>query len=265
MKKIITTALLFLVILINAQSDQFTYKLSGITTVKIETDTKIKITATSGNELSISESETEHKKHHYNEKRSKKLAEKTKGLTAIYPGGKDDANGLGFSIEKEGKTLNIVDLKSHIKRHGLFMSLPKNINVVFKTPNLGAIEVIGLTSEIEASTNVGFIKLKDVTGPITVNANTGNVNVEFTKVNQSSPITIYSNVGEIDVTMPAVTKANLELKTSGTFYTNFEIETPKKDGLKAVRGRQRIESTLNNGGVQIKLRSNLGNIYLRKK
>ncbi|WP_299676908.1 hypothetical protein [uncultured Tenacibaculum sp.] len=268
MRKLITIATLLLMSVAYGQKKSFTYKLQGIKTVKIDTDTKVKITASGTNELIIKEKgydnhcgdcEHDQDKHH------KSLKEKTKGLKAIYPGGEDSTDGMGFSIEKSGNVLNIVDLLSHVKRNNLFITLPKNINIIFDTPNLGAVEVIGFTSEVEAKTNVGAIVMKDVTGPITVNANAANVNIEFSKVNQSSPITIFSNVGEIDVTIPENTKANLDLRTRGTFYTNFDIEMPKKDGLKAVRGSQKISSALNNGGVQIKLKSTMGNIYLRKK
>jgi len=35
--------------------------------------------------------------------------------------------------------------------------------------------------------------------------------------------------------------------------------------MKNVSGIKRINSSINNGGVKIKLRSSMGNIYLRKK
>ena len=261
MRKLITVAVVLLASVVYGQTKTFNYKLQGVKTVKIDTDTRVKINAGKSGELIITE-----KNYQYaSDENMKSLEEKTKGLKAIYAGGDDNTDGMGFSIEKKGDILNIVDLRSHIKRSGFSMSLPKDVNIIFTTPNLGAVEVTGFTSEVEAATNVGEIIMKDVTGPITVNANTALVNIIFSKVNQGSPITISSNTGEIDVTIPANTKANLDLRTRGTFYTNFDIEVPKKDGLRAVRGNQKISSKLNNGGVQIKLKSSMGNIYLRKK
>ncbi len=268
MRKLITITALLLLAVVYGQKKSFTYSLQGVKTVRIDTDTKVKIAASGTNELVIKEkrdNDEEHCEDCDDDQNHKSLEEKTKGLKAIYPGGEDTTNGMGFSIERKGDVLHVIDLLSHVKRNHLDVTLPKNIHIIFTTRILGAVEVVGFTSEVEAKTNVGNIIMKDVTGPITVNANTGNVNIEFVKVNQSSPITIFSNVGEIDVTIPENTKANLDLKTRGTFYTNFEIEMPKKDGLKAVRGSQKISSALNNGGVQIKLKSTLGNIYLRKK
>ena len=262
MKKIITTAIILLTLVVHAQSKKFTYNLKGITNVKIDTDTKVKLTATNKSELTISNRyENEYCgdcKHDQDDAYAKKLEEKTKGLTAIYPGGKDNTNGFGLSVEKEGTTLVIIDLKSHLQRSGLSISLPKNINITIDTGNLGSLEMTGFTGEVEAKTNTGLIKMTDVTGPITAHSNVGNINIEFSKVNQSSPITISTSVSEIDVSIPGSTKANLELNTQGTVYTNFDIEVPKKDGLKAVRGSKKITSALNSGGVKIKLKSSLG-------
>ena len=107
--------------------------------------------------------------------------------------------------------------------------------------------------------------MKNVTGPITIDANVAKVNIDFDVVSQKSPITISSSVSEIDVAIPADTKANLELKTQGTVYTNFDFEIPKKKGLKNISGRKSIISSLNGGGVKIYIKSSMGNIYLRKK
>lgn len=65
--------------------------------------------------------------------------------------------------------------------------------------------------------------------------------------------------------MLKVANGNLELKTNGTVYTNFDIEIPTKKGMKNVSGAKKITSAINNGGVKIKLKSSMGNIYLRKK
>lgn len=281
MRKIIALIVLVLSITLNGQDKSYKHSLRGVKTIQIITNTKTNIIAGGSNELIISEKKhshhnnnehSEHNEHcescHYDsndEHENKSLKDKTKGLTAIYPGGKDDANGLGFSLRKEGSKLIVNDLKNYYNRGKLSFTFPKNINIIVNTGNLGALNVTGFTSEVEAKTITGNIKMKDVTGPITAHSNVGRVFIEFTKVKQNSPITISSSTSEIDVTMPANTKANLELKTNGTVYTNFDIEIPKKNGMNSIGGRQKIVSTLNNGGVQIKLKSSLGNIYLRKK
>lgn len=269
MKKIFII-LLFVSTIVSAQKKDFNYALTGIQKVVLSSDTSIKIEVGPTKELILSDTKNKHDDHdkhdnHFPNKDSKTKENKRKGLTAVYPGGKDDTNGFGFSLSKEGTTLYVTDLKSHFQRSGLFVKLPKNINISVDSGNLGSIEMEGFTGEIEASANVGKIQMKNITGPITVDANVGKVDIDFNKVSQSSPITISTSVSEIDVAIPANTKANLELKTQGTVYTNFDFETPKKKGMPNVSGRKSIVSKLNNGGVKIYIKSSMGNIYLRKK
>ena len=273
MKKI-TILLLFISCVINAQKKEYKQSLAGVKKVQIETGTKTKVTVGTSNMLVIKDLKSSHSDHdddHDSDEHfpasdgHKSKKDKTKGLTAIYPGGKDNTNGYGFSVYKEGNTLVVRDLKSHFQRHGIHIELPKTMNMSVDSGNLGSVHIEGFTSEVEVETNVGRIDMKDVTGPVTVHGNVGPINIEFSKVNQSSPISISSSVSEIDVTIPASTKADLELKTNGTVYTNFDIQMPTKKGMKNVSGIKRINSSINNGGVKIKLRSSMGNIYLRKK
>ncbi|MEE9408145.1 MAG: hypothetical protein V3V28_08730 [Polaribacter sp.] len=257
---------------VSAQKKEFKHSLSGINKVVLESGTKIVLTAGNTSELTLTEEEHKHKDHgdnHFHNKRQKeeenKKADKRKGLTPIYPGGRDNSNGFGFSIKKEGNILYVTDLKSNFQRHDIHVTLPKSMNISVDAGNLGSIEMEGFTGEIEASANVGGIKMKNVTGPITVDANVGKVDIDFDKVSQTSPITISTSVSEIDVALPANTKADLELRTQGTVYTNFDFDVPVKKGMKNVSGRKTINSKLNNGGVKIYIKSSMGNIYLRKK
>ncbi|WP_435261454.1 hypothetical protein [Tenacibaculum sp. nBUS_03] len=257
-----------------SQSKEHKHSLQGIKKVRILSNTKIKVVATNTNSLLVKNyekhSENRHERiiyprHSNNQNNQKKKEEKRKGLTAIYPGGKDNTNGFGFSITKEGNTLIVKDLKSRFQRNGIQFELPKNINVFVDSGNLGSIDIEGFSSEIEADSNCGEINMKNVTGPITAHSSVGAITIDFSKVNQSSPISISSSVGEIDIAIPASTKADLEIKTNKTVYTNFDVNIPTKEGLKNVSGSKRIISTINNGGVQIKLISSMGDIYLRKK
>lgn len=267
MKKLCLLLLLVSTV-ISAQKKDFKYSLSGIKKVVLSSDTTIKLEVGTTQELILLEKKDNHSnedENHFNNENKNSKNDKRKGLKAIYPGGSDDTNGFGFSISKDGTTLIVSDLKSHFQRHGLYVKLPKNINISVDSGNLGSIYMENFTGEIEASSNVGKIEMKNVTGPITVNSNVGKIDIDFDQVNQKSPITISSSVSEIDVAIPANTKANLELKTQGTVYTNFDFKTPEKKGMPNVSGRKMISSKLNNGGVKFYIKSSMGNIYLRKK
>lgn len=277
MKKIVIL-LVFASSILSAQKKDFKYALAGVKKVVLSSDTTIKLEVGSTKELIITENRSTHDHDSNNDKdnvhwsiqndrdKSKKNKEdKRKGLTAVYPGGKDDTNGYGYSISKEGNILYVTDLKSHFQRNGLYIKLPKNINISIDSGNLGSIYMEGFTGEVEAESNVGKIEMKNVTGPLTVNTSVGKIDIDFDKVSQKSPITIRTSVSEIDVAIPANTNANLELRTQGTVYTNFDFEAPKKKGMKNVSGNKSIISKLNNGGVKIYIKSSMGNIYLRKK
>ena len=267
MKKLFAI-LLFISCVIHAQEKQFKYSLSGINKVQIESNTATKIVVGTTSEIIIKDSNHSKRSahdHDDNHENNDKKIDKKKGLTAIYAGGKDDTNGFGFSVLKEGNLLIIRDLKSQFQRSGIEITLPKNMNINIDSGNLGSIDIEGFTGEVEAESNVGAINMKNVTGPITAHTSVGPITIDFTTVSQKSPISISSSVSEIDVTLPGNTKANLELKTGGTVYTNFDFPAPPKKGLPNVSGNKTINGIINNGGVKIQIKSSMGNIYLRKK
>lgn len=268
MKKIIIL-FVFISSVVTAQNKEFKYSLAGVTKVILSSDTKMNVMVGNTNELIISDAKSKksdhHEEHEEIHEKSDKKEDKRKGLTAIYPGGKDNTNGFGFKISKEGTILYVSDLKSYLQRSGLTFKLPKNMNISVDAGNMGAISIEGFTGEVEADTNIGKIEMKNVTGPITASTSVGKIDIDFDVVSQKSPITISSSVSEIDVALPANTKANLELRTQGTVYTNFDFDMPEKKGMPIVNGRKSIVSKLNDGGVKIYIKSSLGNIYLRKK
>ena len=263
MKKLIVLLILCSSTAIFAQK---TYKksLQGIKTVRIESDVDITVVSGNTSELILTEEKGKHENHFptFGDKNKKK--DRKKGLKAIYAGGTDNTDGLGFSVTKEGTVLVVRDLKSHMQRENIKVTLPKTMNINIDSGNLGDIVIDGFTGEVEADSNVGEITLKNVTGPVTAHTSTGTISVVFTKVSQSAPISISSSVGEIDVSLPANTKANLDLRTNGTVYTNFDFKAPPKKGLPNRSGMKNISSPINGGGVKIKLKSSMGNIYLRK-
>lgn len=268
MKKLIIIAL-FLSGAVFAQQKEYKQSLQGITKVYIESNTSVHVVATSTSQLVIKQSSSK-KNNDYNwkgnDERKKEKEDKKKGLRPVYPGGEDNTNGFGFSITKEGTTLMVRDLKTRFQRSGkLVINLPKSMNVSVDSGNQGGIKLEGFTGEVEAESNVGSINMKNVTGPITVHGNVGSVNIDFDKVNQSSPITISSSVAEIDVSIPGNTPADLEIRTQGGVYTNFDFPIPPKKGLKRVSPTKSIKTSINGGGVKIKIKSSMGTIYLRKK
>ncbi|SEC17033.1 Putative adhesin [Tenacibaculum sp. MAR_2009_124] len=280
MKKLSLLLSLFVLCVVQAQDKEYTHSLKGVKKVQVTSNASIKVLASATKNLMMTcikdpkceECKEDHNHHNVGwsvrgerSERKQKKKDKRAGLTPIYPGGKDDTNGFGFSITKEGNTLIIEDLKSHLQSNNIQLEIPKNLDLSVDSGNLGSITIKGFSSEVEAESNVGAIHMTDVTGPITAHSSTGPINIDFIKVNQSSPITVSSSVGEIDVSLPSNTDANLDINTNGTVYTNFDLKQKAKKDLPQVSGNRKITSPINKGGVKIKLKSSLGNIYLRKK
>ncbi|AXT62087.1 hypothetical protein D1816_17555 [Aquimarina sp. AD10] len=251
MKKIVIALLLY-VVTGNLTAQNHSSALQGVKKVKISSASGTNIKTHAKNELLIIGD-------------GHSMPEKAKGLKAVYAGGSDNT-GMGVYINKEGETLVVRNLKG-MNSKTLEIYLPKDINITVEKSNLGHLSIEGFSSEIEARTNVGNIILKDVTGPIVAKTSTGEINVIFKKVSQSSPISLISSTGPIDISIPSNTAANLELKTSmGEIYTDFDIKFPSADDdMRIVAGKRTVKTSLNNGGVDISLRSSTGNIYLRKQ
>ena len=244
--------LCFIGIQLQAQTE-YSHSLDGIEWVKIESATPLKIVTRSQNQFLIKANDIE------------KTPVKAKGLKLVGSGGTDNT-GAGFYVTKEGSELIVKNIRKR-DNEGATLYLPASMNMTVKgTGVYSDIKISGFTGEIEASTDaVGNIKITDVTGPITANSSTGNVDVVFARVKQSSPISISTATGHVDVSLPGDTPADISLSsTIGEVYTNFELNIPDKDGLKAI-STQSVNGKINKGGVKIQLSSATGNIYLRKQ
>tara|TARA_R110002051_G_scaffold87713_4_gene154467 strand:+ start:5688 stop:6443 length:756 start_codon:yes stop_codon:yes gene_type:complete len=251
MKKI-TILLVTILVSITLNAQEYSKSLDGIEWVKIESKAPIIIKTQSKKELTIKGGS------------ALQIPEKAKGLKLVGEGGSDNTN-VGYYVFKEGNSLIVRNLlKSDNGKTTLYLPASQKIKVI--SDGLNDMEIEGFTNEIEASSEItGSITLRNISGPITVNSNTGNVEVIFNKVNQSSPISISTATGTVDVSLPEDTPAELFLEsTMGEIYTNFNLSIPDKKGLKAISS-QNVKGVINNGGVKIQLNSATGNIYLRKK
>ncbi len=234
---------------LQAQSD-YTKALNGIEWVKIESKSEIILKTHDKNELLIKAFNLE------------PAPEKAKGLKLVGVGG-DDNTDVGFNVVQTGNNLIVQDVR---KSGGGEIYLPKSQNVSVTNSWNGDIHIEGFTGEVEANANLnGGLTLKNVSGPITAYSLNEGIRVVFEKIDQDSPIVIRTTNGEIDVTLPESTPADLELSSwNGDIYTNFDLSRPDKDGLKSISGRK-VNGAINGGGVDIKLKSTNGNIYLRKE
>ncbi|AWX44764.1 hypothetical protein HME9304_01767 [Flagellimonas maritima] len=249
--KQLTLILFALVIGTSAKSQtDYAQSLSGIEWVKIESKSDIILKTHSSDELLIKGN------------RNSETSERAKGLKLVGEGGSDNTH-VGFYVVQDGNTLIVKSLRKNDEGK---IYLPKNQNISVKSTWHGDIEIDGFSGEIEADAELnGSVDILNINGPLTANALNGDVTVTFGKVKQDSPISIYTTNGAVDVTMPSNTPSDLAMNTTnGDIYTDFELKREEKNGLKSVSGRK-VKATINNGGVNISLKSTNGNIYLRKK
>ena len=251
MKKVTFTSILILCLAFTTQAQQdYSKSLSGVEWVKIESNADIKLTTHDKNELLIRVA------------KGYSVPEKAKGLKLMGAGGPDNTD-VGFNVVQDGGMLIVKNLR---KSDGAEIMLPKSQNVSVTNNWNGDIYINGFSGEVEANANLnGGLTLEDISGPLTAYSLNSNVEVKFKSIRQDAPIYINTTNGAIDVSIPGDTSADIQMSTwNGDIYSNFDFKRADKDGMKSISSRN-VKGSINNGGVDIKLKSTNGNIYLRKK
>lgn len=238
----------------------------------------------SGNEIIFSNSRNE----------VEAVDERAIGLRSISGSGFADNTGLGIDVSVKGEDINVNMVSKNLK--GLItIKVPQNVKVSFNNSNvIGSDEVFfkNLKNEIEISVSYNKVKLENNSGPMNVKALHGSVDAVFAG-EIKGPVSIVSVYGHVDVSLPANVKANVELATNyGNIYAaeGFKIvyekkavdkdaATAKTSAFSSVTGTalntiylsntsrngENIKGTINGGGVDLILKSNFKNVYLRDK
>ncbi len=190
--------------------------------------------------------------------------ERAEGLRPLYNGATDNTN-MGLQVQESN---NVISIKKASGQEGDYrMKIPATASLSIKEVGWMSdeINVSNHNGEIEVQGTGSDIRLLNISGPVVANTTSGDIEVVFTRLNQEQPSSISNVSGFIDVTLPADTKATLNLATiSGEVYTNLDIDTGSQGEMKRLGG-SKIDGTLNGGGVEISLRAISDNIYLRKK
>lgn len=195
--------------------------------------------------------------------------ERAEGLKRVGAGGEDNT-GVGLSLTKNGSEIQLYGAVSMHSDINYKITVPKNLKIYIELGmfNHGDLDISGISSDIELDVKNSDIKMKDITGPTVISSLSGDINLVFSNVNQSSPFSIKAISGDIDLSLPANTQADLELSSmSGGIYTNFEFQNSDKNAgdLNYIGGGSKVRSKINGGGVKITVSAISGNIYFRKK
>lgn len=117
------------------------------------------------------------------------------------------------------------------------------------------------SGEVEISSTLSNLKLKDVVGPVSINTVGGNITVEFENKKPTKLYSIYTNNGFIDITLPSSSAVNIDANGKAIYSDiDFKIDDEKEDN-----DFHYMKLRLNGGKSKMKLNAGLGNIYLRKK
>lgn len=195
---------------------------------------------------------------------SSESSERAKGLKPVYAAGTDNT-GLAVDMEKDGNRISLRCLLPITQDARYRIKVPENmtLEITRECARDGGTTVSNMKSEIDFH-GCQDISLKDDTGPLVISTVSGNVNVAFTQISNDKPISIASVSGEVDVTLPAKAGFDLEMGTiSGNMYSDFDFPATKQGDMQRVGGNT-IRAKLNGGGVDLRLHSISGNVYLRK-
>lgn len=239
-----------------AQAQEYTHQLGNSAENGIEfslSKSEISIEGYDGNEVVIQNTDYQ------------APPERADGLRPLYGGGQDNT-GIGLSVEEENGILKVVQASAS---DGEFeVRVPNNIRVMIEEVNWGGgdIRIRNHNGEIEVKSNTGDINLENITGPVIASSTSGDVDITFSSISDANPTSISLVSGYIDVTIPAATNADMYLSSiSGEIYTNLDLNLKSDlDDMKRLGGGRKIESTLNDGGVEIGLKTVSGDIYLRR-
>jgi hypothetical protein len=222
MKTIVCLLLTPLLVLTSALSQQYKTTLSTKSsyTLKLtDIEADLNISKTSGNELIVKALSLP------------EMPEKAKGLRPLTKSGVDNT-GLGLNIEM---IENIISLSGGKSGESLKyeINVPDNVSISINNPGYERLYEISLTDisrEIEIFISSGNIKMDNITGPVIIRTDRGNVDISFSKVSQEGPMSIICQNGDIDITMPEKEDATFKLSAgNGDIYTDLVLKETKSD------------------------------------
>lgn len=195
------------------------------------------------------------------------LPERAAGLRSLFSEVEDNTN-MGLAVIKENNTLKIVQAS---RRGGNYtIKVPKNVTLIYHeaSPHGGKFELSDTAGEIDIDLFHASATLTNITGPVKAKTLHGHLDIKFAQLNQAKGSSINSVHGPVDITLPANTKADLELKAvHGEIYTDFDISRPSqgKDGLTKLAGGNSVKGKTNNGGVEMNVSAVHSDIFIRKQ
>lgn len=133
------------------------------------------------------------------------------------------------------------------------ISLGNMYGSIRATTSGGSVRVDGVEGELFTSTSGGSISLDAIRGSVKANTSGGGIHADITEVGDF--LVLHSSGGNIDVDMPFNKGMDLDIKgnrVSIKEYKNFNGSFDK----------DRVSGTVNGGGVEVKISTSSGNVYI---
>lgn len=202
--------------------------------------------------------------------------EKAKGLRVLSSSGLFDNTGIGLSVQESDGTLTIQQVGQNWDHEEYEMRIPRNLNIYLEHSDASGEDIVieNMAGEIEISCNYNDVYLDDIFGPMAIKTVYGEIEAEYTELSQKGSHSLYSIYGSVDVSIPQASSANVTMQSDyGSLYSNMQLSLEETSDSyhsdncntkhKKTCTTEFIEGMLNKGGVDLTLKSNYDNIYLR--
>lgn len=153
----------------------------------------------------------------------------------------------------------VADVESWQRRRvDVTLFLPRDAVLVARTER-GLIEVKGAESPVDARTQWGDVILS-TSGPVTAYSERGRIDAYFRGTAWPAASRLETLTGSITAFLPAESNVSVEMETTGQLTTDFTLEVAHHPETAFKTGR----ATLGEGAAQLYLRSDRGNLSLRR-
>lgn len=194
---------------------------------------------------------------------------KTKdGLKRVGGGGIDleASENNNYVIVKSGSWNNEIDLE---------IEVPIGFDIQAHTYNNGDLMLSNIQGELALTNYNGEITALNISGSVIATTYNGEIKVTFDKVTEGVPMSYHTYNGDVDVSFPSAVKGSFKMKTEqGDIYTDFDMKVSSTGPKKTEAGKSgtfRIvidewkKGDINGGGAEITMKTNNGDVYIRKK
>lgn len=166
-------------------------------------------------------------------------------------------------------TTRLTEDNEQIAAVDYIITVPYKSNLTLKVSNIGNVKVKNITGTIDIFTADGSIEVDDSIE--TVNAKTSKGKIKVTQKEFAEPHTIFleTQKGDISLSLSKQAQANIQAKAINGLVTSeqeitLEPQTVKLNKETWNRFKKEVKGTLNSGGGFITLEVTKGNIYLKE-